>query len=142
MYAALDLHTFRGGIGPGVRSNPERTDLTTSITLAGIDGDRLTTSEIVAFLILMVVAGNETTTKLLGNALMHLSAHPEQMTEVFADHQDPTDLVAAWVEETLRFDTSSQMLARHVRSEEHTSELQSLMRISYAFLCLKKQNKT
>src|SRR3546814_12524774 len=93
MYAALDLHTFRGGIGPGVRSNPERTDLTTSITLAGIDGDRLTTSEIVAFLILMVVAGNETTTKLLGNALMHLSAHPEQMTEVFADHQDPTDLV-------------------------------------------------
>src|SRR3546814_6655870 len=28
-----------------------------------------------------------------------------------------------------------------VRSEEHTSELQSLMRISYAVLCLKKQNK-
>src|SRR3546814_18262034 len=65
----------------------------------------------------MVVAGNETTTKLLGNALMHLSAHPEQMTEVFADHQDPTDLVAAWVEETLRFDTSSQMLARHVTTD-------------------------
>src|SRR3546814_2967138 len=29
----------------------------------------------------------------------------------------------------------------HVRSEEHTSELQSLMRISYAVLCLKKKNK-
>src|SRR3546814_4537325 len=28
------------------------------------------------------------------------------------------------------------------RSEEHTSELQSLMRISYAVFCLKKQNKT
>src|SRR3546814_6327525 len=28
------------------------------------------------------------------------------------------------------------------RSEEHTSELQSLMRISYAVLCLKKKNKT
>src|SRR3546814_13882352 len=48
---------------------------------------------------------------------MHLAAHPEQMTEVFADHQDPTDLVAAWVEETLRFDTSSQMLARHVTTD-------------------------
>src|SRR3546814_2456508 len=31
---------------------------------------------------------------------------------------------------------------RNHRSEEHTSELQSLMRISYAVLCLKKKNKT
>src|SRR3546814_5970648 len=31
--------------------------------------------------------------------------------------------------------------ARGVRSEEHTSELQSLMRISYAVFCLKKKNK-
>src|SRR3546814_7811140 len=31
---------------------------------------------------------------------------------------------------------------REVRSEEHTSELQSLMRISYAVFCLKKKNKT
>src|SRR3546814_3563348 len=32
--------------------------------------------------------------------------------------------------------------ARRVRSEEHTSELQSLMRISYAVFCLKKKNHT
>src|SRR3546814_10726606 len=31
---------------------------------------------------------------------------------------------------------------RHVRSEEHTSELQSLMRISYAVFCLKKKKTT
>src|SRR3546814_5982387 len=31
---------------------------------------------------------------------------------------------------------------REIRSEEHTSELQSLMRISYAVLCLKKKNST
>src|SRR3546814_1928744 len=30
---------------------------------------------------------------------------------------------------------------RHIRSEEHTSELQSIMRISYAVFCLKKKNK-
>src|SRR3546814_7919636 len=30
----------------------------------------------------------------------------------------------------------------HLRSEEHTSELQSLMRISYAVFCLKKKKKT
>src|SRR3546814_7598488 len=32
-------------------------------------------------------------------------------------------------------------LVRHKRSEEHTSELQSLMRISYAVFCLKKKNR-
>src|SRR3546814_6254729 len=32
--------------------------------------------------------------------------------------------------------------AQSIRSEEHTSELQSLMRISYAVFCLKKKNKT
>src|SRR3546814_9802846 len=35
-----------------------------------------------------------------------------------------------------------EKLQRHVRSEEHTSELQSLMRISYAVFCLKKKKKT
>src|SRR3546814_8613961 len=34
------------------------------------------------------------------------------------------------------------VLATHVRSEEHTSELQSLMRISYAVFCLKKKKNT
>src|SRR3546814_6316997 len=33
-------------------------------------------------------------------------------------------------------------LSGHARSEEHTSELQSLMRISYAVFCLKKKKKT
>src|SRR3546814_2825820 len=36
---------------------------------------------------------------------------------------------------------TSQWFSRYSRSEEHTSELQSLMRISYAVLCLKKKNK-
>jgi cytochrome P450 len=67
-----------------------------------------------AFLFLMVVAGNETTTKLLGNALYHLSAHPTQRDEVLGSPAEPASLVVPWIEETLRHDTSSQMLARHV----------------------------
>src|SRR3546814_6495457 len=35
-----------------------------------------------------------------------------------------------------------QLLGNMVRSEEHTSELQSLMRISYAVFCLKKKKNT
>src|SRR3546814_5915147 len=39
-------------------------------------------------------------------------------------------------------DVESQLSFAHNRSEEHTSELQSLMRISYAVFCLKKKKKT
>src|SRR3546814_8406665 len=40
------------------------------------------------------------------------------------------------------FDHKRLRIATNGRSEEHTSELQSLMRISYAVFCLKKNNRT
>ncbi len=43
-------------------------DLTSALLEAEIDGDRLTDDEILGFMFLMVIAGNETTTKLLANA--------------------------------------------------------------------------
>ena len=56
----------------------------------------------------MVVAGNETTTKLLANAWYWAWRNPDQRTKPFAD----PSRITAWVEETLRFDTSTQLLAR------------------------------
>lgn len=91
-------------------------DLTSGLLAAEIDGDQLDDQEIIAFLFLMVVAGNETTTKLLGNALFHLAANPAQQAQVLADPDD-VDLVVPWIEESLRFDTSSQMLARHLKAD-------------------------
>ena len=87
-------------------------DLTSALIEAEIDGDRLTDEDVIAFLFLMVVAGNETTTKLLGHALFHLTRHPDQLARVF-DGPDP-GLVDPWIEETLRYDTSSQLLARYL----------------------------
>ena len=83
---------------------------------SGLGGDRLSDEEIIAFLFLMVVAGNETTTKLLGNALFHLAADRRQHDEVFGSEGEEghPELVPVWIEETLRHDTSSQMLARHL----------------------------
>jgi cytochrome P450 len=109
--AAMELITYYGGM-VSARRRRGTDDLTFALTTAEIDGDRLADHEIIAFLFLMVVAGNETTTKLLGNALYHLSAHPGQQAAVLADG-DPR-LVRQWIEETLRYDTSSQMLARLV----------------------------
>ncbi|GAA4362692.1 cytochrome P450 [Nocardioides caricicola] len=113
MAAALDLVVYYADMVEQRKKRPTE-DLTSSLLVAEIDGDRLTDDEIIAFLFLMVVAGNETTTKLLGHALFHLSRHPEQFQKVFADPAQPDDLVVPWIEETLRYDTSSQMLARHL----------------------------
>jgi cytochrome P450 len=83
-------------------------DLTSALLDAEIDGDRLSDDEIMGFLFIMVVAGNETTTKLLGNAWYWAWRNPAQAAIPVADPGRITD----WVEETLRYDTSSQILAR------------------------------
>jgi cytochrome P450 len=88
-------------------------DLTSALLAAEIDGDRLTDEEILGFMFLMVIAGNETTTKLLANAAFWGHKNPDQLAPVYAD----LSRVSLWVEETLRYDTSSQILARTVSSE-------------------------
>ena len=118
MDASLTLVGYYAEMVEQRRRRPTE-DLTSALLAARLkdghgDGDRLTDDEIIAFLFLMVVAGNETTTKLLGHALFHLARHREQYDKVFADPAAADELVAPWVEETLRFDTSSQMLARHL----------------------------
>ncbi|MFS3127994.1 cytochrome P450 [Nocardioides sp. Bht2] len=113
MEASLHLVAYYAEMVTERRARPTD-DLTSALCQAEIDGDRLDDEEIIAFLFLMVVAGNETTTKLLGNALFHLAAHPEQQAAVFAPG---ADLVDVWIEETLRYDTSSQMVARHLLAD-------------------------
>jgi cytochrome P450 len=88
-------------------------DLTSALLEAEIDGDRLTDEEILGFMFLMVIAGNETTTKLLANAAFWGHKNPDQLIPVYQD----LSLVPLWVEETLRYDTSSQILARTVSGE-------------------------
>jgi len=83
-------------------------DLTSALIDAELDGDRLSDDDITSFLFLMVVAGNETTTKLLGNAWYWAWRNPDQRSIPFSDGSR----VPSWVEETLRYDTSTQMLAR------------------------------
>ena len=107
MVAAMDLITYyQGMVAERRRSRTE--DLTSALIDAEIDGEHLDEDEILSFLFLMVVAGNETTTKLLANALFWGHEYPEQSRLVL----DDPSLAPQWVEETLRFDTSSQMVLR------------------------------
>ncbi|MGA6208998.1 cytochrome P450 [Nocardia testacea] len=105
--ASLNLVVYYSEMVARRRENPTD-DLTSALLGAEIDGDRLTDDEIIGFMFLMVVAGNETTTKLLGNALYWAGRNPAEYAKVVAD----PDRVPDWVEETLRYDTSSQIVAR------------------------------
>lgn len=95
------------------RRGRPRDDLTAALLTAEIDGDRLADAEVIGFLFLMIIAGNETTTKLLGNALYWLWKNPSQRELVRRDGS----LIANWVEETLRYDPSSQAIARTLATD-------------------------
>ena len=105
--AALTLVVYYADLIADRRAHPG-TDLISALCAAEVDGDRLTDDEITSFLFLMVVAGNETTTKLLAHAWYWAWRNPDERAKAFRDSPRVTD----WVEETLRYDTSSQMLAR------------------------------
>jgi cytochrome P450 len=107
MEAALILAGYYADMIAERRRRPTG-DLTSALLEVELDGERLTEDEITGFLFLMVVAGGETTTKLLGNAWYWDWRNPDERAKPFSD---PTR-VNQWVEETLRYDTSTQMLAR------------------------------
>ena len=109
MAAALELVGYYTELVGDRRRRPAD-DLTTVLLAAEVDGDRLTDEEVIGFLFLMVVAGNETTTKLLGHAWYWGERHPDERAKPFADPARIPD----WTEETLRYDASSQVLARTV----------------------------
>jgi cytochrome P450 len=71
-------------------------------------GAGLSDVEVIMFVNLLLVAGNETTTNLIGNAVNALLDHPQQLERVAAD----LSLVPSLVEETLRFDAPVQLVFR------------------------------
>ena len=72
------------------------------------DAEPLTPFELIQFVVLLMVAGNETTTNLIGNGVTALLEHPEQLAAVA---NDPS-LIPGAIEETLRFDAPIQVVFR------------------------------
>lgn len=83
-------------------------DLVGALVAAQEGARTLSPAEVLGFCFLLLIAGNETTTKLIGNAIFWLARFPDERARLLAD----PSLIPAAVEETLRFDTSTQALAR------------------------------
>ncbi len=84
-------------------------DLVSLLVRSGGEGeDPLSVDELVNFCVLLLIAGNETTTNLLGNALVVLLERPDLEARLRGDRT----LVAPFIEEMLRFDSPVQSLFR------------------------------
>jgi hypothetical protein len=89
------------------RSEP-RDDLISTLVEVADDGDRLDEDELVSVLLLLLVAGHETTANLIGNAVWHLHLHPEQRNR----WQEEPEVRRTGVDELLRYDSPIQMAQR------------------------------
>jgi len=102
---------FRGLL-PERRRHP-RADLLSSLIAAEEQGDRLTEGELLATCVLLFIAGHETTVNLIGNGLLALLQHPDQLERL---RREP-GLISRAVEELLRFDSPVQRTARITNAE-------------------------
>jgi cytochrome P450 len=88
-------------------------DLLSSLIAAEEQGDVLSDEELLDQVILLYIAGHETTVNLIGNGALALALHPEQLEALVAD----SSLIGGAVEELLRYDSPVQMSRRITRED-------------------------
>jgi cytochrome P450 len=108
--AAMRMAEYFVDLVTDLRKHPGD-DLTSELIAAEVEGEKLTDSEIVGFLFVMVGAGNESTGKTIGNAWYHGWLHPE------VQQAGLNGRALDWSAETLRYDSASQMVARELTQD-------------------------
>ncbi|MBU6454243.1 MAG: cytochrome P450 [Cyanobacteria bacterium REEB67] len=101
------------------RRRAPKDDLLSTLVQAEMDGDRLKTEELVGNCILLLIAGHETTTNLIGNALYSLVRNAEQMAILSAHLRQeeqgsstPSPLMTSTIAEVLRYESPAQTAPR------------------------------
>ena len=155
-----EILDFMENIVEGKRNNLGD-DLISLLITADTDGEKLSSREVTRMCVLLMAAGYETTTRLIGNTVYLLLQNPDQLQDLRSDPK----LIPQAVEEVLRFEPPVETLTRtatedveilggHIRkhqtivlviaaarSEEHTSELQSRRNLVCRLLLEKKKEE-
>lgn len=95
-------------------------DLITALVEAEVEGESLAEQDILGFCVLLLIAGNETTTNLLGNLLNVLADRPALWQQL----REERSLVETVIEETLRYESPIQRLMRQTTREVEVSGVQ------------------
>ena len=109
--AFAQMTTYVVRIARERRAQPADDLISQLVSIGG--GEGLSPIELVQFVTLLLVAGNETTTNLIGNATAALLDHPDQLARVAAD----PSLLPGLVEEAVRFDSPVQLVFREALAD-------------------------
>jgi cytochrome P450 len=99
-------------------------DLISRLLQAEIDGERLSLAELLGFCVLLLIAGNETTTNLIGNAVLCFAESPDALARL---RENPALLPGA-IEEVLRFRSPVQALPNRIATTDTELRGQKIQR--------------
>lgn len=105
-----ELFDYLETIAEDRRRHPQD-DLVTALVNAEEDGERLSREDLLINLVLVLVAGNETTRNLIGNGTLALMKNPDQLQRL----RDDTGLLDSAIDEMLRYDSPVQLDSRIAR---------------------------
>src|SRR5437660_3699873 len=109
---SAEMNTYLAEMIEQRRITP-KDDLLTRLIKAEVDGERLTQAEILGFFQLLVVAGQETTTDLLNNAILCLMENPDALAQL----RTAPELLPSAIEEVLRYRSPLQWVMRTPRRD-------------------------
>lgn len=109
----FQLHRFFKRMIALHRRSPQD-DLISALVKTEEEGDKLSEAELVAMLLLLLLAGHETTVNLIGNGTLALLEHPDQFEKLKAN----PDLLESAIEEMLRFTNPVQQIAPRYTLED------------------------
>ncbi len=95
------------------RRQDPRDDLVSALSVAEVDGERLSEQELVNFCFLILAAGQETTKNLLANTILLLTEYPEAMAQLVRE----PELVPSAIEEVLRYLSPAWFVLRQARTD-------------------------
>src|SRR5437763_4505506 len=95
------------------RQAAHQDDLLTRLVEAEVDGEQLTPAEVLGFVQLLLVGGQETTANLINNAVLCLMEHPDQLARLRA----APELLPSAIEEVLRYRSPLQWMPRATRRD-------------------------
>jgi cholest-4-en-3-one 26-monooxygenase len=128
MEASMELYNYAQSLADDRRERP-MDDIVTTLISAELDGEKLSDIEFNVFVLLLAVAGNETTRNLISGGMLTLLSHPEQHERVLADVPGTLDTL---VDEMLRYVSPVMYFRRTVTedTEMHGVPLQANQKIT------------
>ncbi len=105
--ASRELYQYFMGVIEQRKAQPQN-DLVSALLAAEVEGEKLDIPHLLSFCLLLLVAGNETTTNLIGNAVICLTERPGRWRQL----ADNRDLLDSAIEEALRFRSPVQGMVR------------------------------